>query len=81
MNLPDVCPNCREGFWGDPIPVGIRAFYRPPYRWYKAITIFSRKLDRQIAWECPRCHHRWRVQREFTLIEGSVASETQPAVD
>lgn len=57
---PFVCPKCKSDLDGGEIPQNIRANYSPPYRWSRAISIYSIDDDRHDHWQCPDCGHKWK---------------------
>lgn len=55
----EYCPHCKADLVGDPIPENIRHHYAKPYYWLRKIGIYSRELDRTVAWQCPDCLKQW----------------------
>lgn len=50
-----ACPHCGASMGGGPIPEDSRHLYGPPYRWSRAIGIYSLDRDRTVGFECPDC--------------------------
>lgn len=57
--IEENCPSCGHNFDAGSIPVETWHYYSPPFRWSSKMAIYSRELDRTIAWRCQKCGHEW----------------------
>ena len=71
-----ICPNCNSNLDGELIydtflerygdefkALEVAAMYgatKTEGRWGRGISIYSRELDRTVAYRCPDCGHDWK---------------------
>lgn len=60
------CPHCGASMDGGPIPEDSRHLYGPPYRWSRAIGIYSVERDRTVRFECPDCGGHLQGERSLS---------------
>lgn len=60
MPAPMECPSCHVSLDGGPIPEDMQQHYSPPYRWSRAVSVYSRDTDKHEHWMCPDCKHEWK---------------------
>lgn len=81
MATPLRCPKCDADLDGGPIPEDIKASYSPPYRWSRAISVYSRETDGHDHWQCPDCQHPWQTVPEMpeilTRIRDAISDKTE----
>lgn len=63
MSHVENCPFCKCSLIGDEIPVDIRHHYGGTH-WRREIGIYSRILDRTVAFRCPDCKRCWQHTRD-----------------
>jgi DNA-directed RNA polymerase subunit RPC12/RpoP len=54
----DPCPHCGASLQGAPIPADEQESYGATH-FSRKIGIYSREVDRTVAWRCPDCSHEW----------------------
>ncbi|HWP33582.1 MAG TPA: hypothetical protein VNL97_07520 [Solirubrobacterales bacterium] len=52
------CPNCKADLQGAPIPEADQEAYGGNTHFHRAIGLYSRELDRTVAWQCPDCDYK-----------------------